>query len=1116
MGRAVAEPAEAKGHITRSRTSGVKQAEAKTEAALLQKALSFLEAPSFTEAHLAAFYRLSATDLCGPRVFLREKGDAGDEAFPNPFVAVDLNDKRGLWQGEPLHKSLGENPAELGRKKNSDGSWQPVGLKNLGATCYLNSLLQYLFFNLDFRHHLLHASSSSSVVAALQRVFTLLAEGEQCTVDTSDFVKAAGVDAVAQQDATEFSAILLEWLQRELGHCERKAAEPHGGAFIPALFEGELLQLIQCSKNPAHSSERRESFMELRARLSPEGSDDASLLKRNKKRSVGSKTSKGPQTVVRLEQVLEDTTLVDEMLDGSNQWHCESCDCKVDARKTIRIAKLPPYLHVIIERYHYDRRTFERKRLGHTVNFPRRLELQERAPAKESSEAMDVSSETTASSSSTAKASSDVCVTYECIGALEHVSDSAHSGHYRATLLQEDADSLRERTEVSAEGPPAKRPRCDGADVAAGMPRQATWWTMDDDTVTPATWGQPDASDAAEGATSQPSTAQGTPDRIESATAYLLLYRRLDHQPGQLATSPGNSGVSEKLATFVGEANSDFAAKLADYAKKAESLQSFVAERKLAINGLIEALRNKSAEAVTGGPENFSFVPSAWLLQFLRGEDQPLEELTPGPMSVAPVVYGPSILHSRTTCGQAVDPLAVWCGDVKLLPTAVLANACGNGSLHNLLFLAAKESLDAEACKAALVLFKAWSREQQLVAQLMKDSRLSQAEARSLESQGKASEAVWIANRLNKVWGKMAVVGVGCSERGTLLRARWQAFLEEMSSYRSLRFREPVTFVPDEAAEDAEDGKEPDVAGRIAEVSLQGPLLCTHHLVCRPRSGFLAKRAEVEAVIQAAACKEEAFRALFKEARLCDTPRLRAGPPSGTLCCFSDVCVECKGIEVASSAASGTATASTKGKRVLTVKRRFKTQVRKLPGSLLVTLPPDGQPVTAAAVLAAIRELYKFQVARLWVLGAAGGETELSLATGVLGGDVDTIIVEKDEVEREAAAFEGTIFRVGARTSEAAATILDVDPDPEDPDVDVDPSPEDQELQGMAPAEEDGDKDGGEEDHADDTLGETDDANMPDEPEDQVPDDQGITVENQTISEQPGMSSAQDSTASCA
>ncbi|CAE7864948.1 UBP26 [Symbiodinium sp. KB8] len=205
--------------------------------------------------------------------------------------------------------------------------------------------------------------------------------------------------------------------------------------------------------------------------------------------------SKRPLPTVRLEQILQDSAFPEEVLDGSNQWMCPRCDRKacyddlmsthVDARRTTRLSKLPPYLHVTVERYHFDAATAERRRLAHPVSFPRRLELK-LAGSLAGSEVP-----------STGDAATQP-VAFECIGYLEHVSDSAHSGHYRATLLSEGEEhyvsavaGAGKEDEATAE-PDAKRPKvCAGADAAllANEDLSNESWRLDDEAVTEAAGG---------------------------------------------------------------------------------------------------------------------------------------------------------------------------------------------------------------------------------------------------------------------------------------------------------------------------------------------------------------------------------------------------------------------------------------------------------------------------------------------------------------------------------------------------------------------------------------------------------------------------------------------------
>ncbi|KAG0269925.1 hypothetical protein DFQ27_001474 [Actinomortierella ambigua] len=103
-------------------------------------------------------------------------------------------------------RSLGTNDARLSKRNNG----YPVGLRNLGATCYASSLLQCWFQDYDFRNTIFQCQLSedngkleSSPLYQLQLLFGFLDSGLRSVYNPESLVKVLKLDAGVQQDAQE-------------------------------------------------------------------------------------------------------------------------------------------------------------------------------------------------------------------------------------------------------------------------------------------------------------------------------------------------------------------------------------------------------------------------------------------------------------------------------------------------------------------------------------------------------------------------------------------------------------------------------------------------------------------------------------------------------------------------------------------------------------------------------------------------------------------------------------------------------------------------------------------------------------------------------------------------
>ncbi|KAJ6633963.1 Ubiquitin carboxyl-terminal hydrolase 7, partial [Pseudolycoriella hygida] len=141
-----------------------------------------------------------------------------------------------------------------------------VGLKNQGATCYMNSLLQTMYFTNQLRKAVYKMpteadDSSKSVALALQRVFHDLQFLDK-PVGTKKLTKSFGweaLDSFMQHDVQEFLRVLLDKLESKM---KRTCVE----GTVPSLFEGKMSSYIKC-KNVDYKSHRLETFYDIQLNI---------------------------------------------------------------------------------------------------------------------------------------------------------------------------------------------------------------------------------------------------------------------------------------------------------------------------------------------------------------------------------------------------------------------------------------------------------------------------------------------------------------------------------------------------------------------------------------------------------------------------------------------------------------------------------------------------------------------------------------------------------------------------------------------------------------------------------------------------------------------------------
>ncbi|KAH8888720.1 ubiquitin carboxyl-terminal hydrolase [Thozetella sp. PMI_491] len=216
-----------------------------------------------------------------------------------------------------------------------------VGLKNQGATCYLNSLLQSLYFTNAFRKAIYHIPTQhdenmTNSAYTLQRLFYQLQTSTQA-VGTNELTKSFGWETrhiFEQQDVQELSRKLMERMEEKMKGTEYEKV-------LPEMFSGKIKTYISCINVPYESS-RVEDFWDVQLNVS----GNKSLL-----------------------DSFQDYIQV-EKLDGENQYFAGDQYKLQDANKGVIFMGFPDVLHLQLKRFEYDIQRDTMTKINDRYEFP--------------------------------------------------------------------------------------------------------------------------------------------------------------------------------------------------------------------------------------------------------------------------------------------------------------------------------------------------------------------------------------------------------------------------------------------------------------------------------------------------------------------------------------------------------------------------------------------------------------------------------------------------------------------------------------------------------------------------------------------------------------------------
>ncbi|KAK8866837.1 hypothetical protein M9Y10_009805 [Tritrichomonas musculus] len=257
------------------------------------------------------------------------------------------------------------------------------GLKNLGATCYMNSILQVLFHLPLFRKYIFNirvgdTEEDHNILLHLQRIFAMM-QLSHYSVSTKNLARSFGwsnIETMMQQDVYEFCSVFLEKIDITIQKI------PQNKKFsISSLFKGKYISTIRC---------RHVNFQ-------------------TQTTNVINVCTLDVRGVSSLEESFLSFTSV-EPLDGSNKYDTGTYGLQ-DADMFSKFTELPQILMLHLKRFDIDMETQQNSKIDSYFSFSKNIDLRKYLADQNNVD----------------------CSQYELFGVLVHAG-TINSGHYTAFI----------------------------------------------------------------------------------------------------------------------------------------------------------------------------------------------------------------------------------------------------------------------------------------------------------------------------------------------------------------------------------------------------------------------------------------------------------------------------------------------------------------------------------------------------------------------------------------------------------------------------------------------------------------------------------------------------------
>ena len=273
-------------------------------------------------------------------LLLLKNNNANKEIYNNYIQKLTSFHKLCYWKGNNL------SDWKLYYKENIKNT-SFVGLKNLGCTCYINSLLQTFYHIPQFRESLLKyenfSSNEKNCLYQLIKVFYSLKYFKASYYIPDSFVQNYDNESLnvnLQMDVFEFFCDFLDKI-------EQKLKDTNNENIIKYFFMGRQNDILKFEGECNHHRINESKFYSIQ--LQVQGKKDI---------------------YDSLNNLIEG-----EHMDGDNCIHCEECNKKFPAIKSQNFKVLPRIFIFVLKRFEYDYQTSKKIKINDYYEFPLILDM---------------------------------------------------------------------------------------------------------------------------------------------------------------------------------------------------------------------------------------------------------------------------------------------------------------------------------------------------------------------------------------------------------------------------------------------------------------------------------------------------------------------------------------------------------------------------------------------------------------------------------------------------------------------------------------------------------------------------------------------------------------------